>query len=100
MPSPSATTFPVARSTTEMCPRTRDRIPSGVQKKAPKLGSASILKLANLAARSTMELEATTSSHSVLIKGAHSWVGGSSTTRDVGPDSTTQSPGVYVARHR
>ena len=72
MPSPFATSFPVARSMTEICPRTSERMPSAVQKKAPRLGRASILKLASLAARSTIELEATTSSHSVLINGAHS----------------------------
>jgi hypothetical protein len=47
-------------------------MPSAVQKNAPKLGRASILKLASLSARSTIELEATTSSHKVLINAAHS----------------------------
>ena len=41
MPSPSATVTPLARSTTETAPRTRDRIPSAVQKNAAKLGSES-----------------------------------------------------------
>jgi len=100
MPCPSATTFPVARLMTEICPRTKERIPSAVQKKAPKLGSSSILNVANSDARSVIELEATTWSHRVLINEAQSWLGGSSTTREVGPDSTTHSPGVYVARHR
>ena len=78
IPSPFATTFPVARSRTEICPRISERMPSAVQKKAPRLGRASILKLASLSARSTIELEATTSSHKVLINAAHSCVGGSS----------------------
>src|SRR4029450_8605869 len=73
---------------------------SSVQKKAAKLGSSSILKCASRAARSVIELEATTSSHKVLTKEAHSWVGGSSSTNELGPDSTTHSPGVYVARQR
>ena len=41
MPSPSATVTPLARSITETEPRTRDRIPSPVQKNAAKLGSES-----------------------------------------------------------
>ena len=41
MPSPSATVTPLLRSTTDTAPRTRDRIPSAVQKNAAKLGSAS-----------------------------------------------------------
>src|SRR6187200_10321 len=98
MPSPSATTLPVARSMTEMSPRIKERMPSSVQKKAARLGRSSILKSASRPARSVIELDATISSHRVLIKEAHSWVGGSSTTNEVGPDSTTQSPGVYVAR--
>jgi hypothetical protein len=100
MPVPSATTSPVVRSMTEIWPRTNDRMPSSVQKNAPKLGSSSILNFASRAARSVIELEATTSSQRVLINAARSWVGGSSNTKEVGPDSTTHSPGVYVARHR
>src|SRR5215210_3983585 len=99
MPSPCATVTPLARSTTATEPRTSHRMPSSVQKKAAKLGSDSIGKLASRPARSDIEDEPTTSCHSALIMPERSGGGGSRSTSEVGPDSSTQSPGVYVARH-
>ena len=107
MPFPSATTLPVARSMTDTWPRTRERIPSSVQKNAPKLGSSSSLNFANLEARSTIELEATTSSHSVLIKAARSWLrrleqhqGGRPGEHDPFPWCVRSAPPTERRRHR
>ena len=75
-------------------PRTSDRISPSPQKRAPKLGIASTRKAANRSARSPIEEAATTSSQSAFSSVDIFAGAGCNTTTEVGPDNTTQSPGV------